>query len=66
MIGSTQLVKTLLDHDLVDGFHLIDPLVPGGGKRFLADDGRKRLMRLVDSSMTSTGAIFATCQVTRT
>lgn len=67
VIGSTQLVKTLLDQDLVDGFHLIiDPLVLSGGKRFLADDGRKRPMRLVDSTVNSTGAILATYQVTRT
>jgi dihydrofolate reductase len=67
VIGSTQLVKTLLEHDLVDGFHLmIDPLVLGGGKRFLADDGVKRPMQLVDSTVTSTGAILATYKVATT
>ena len=30
VIGSTQLVQTLLEHELVDEFRLmIDPLVPG-------------------------------------
>jgi dihydrofolate reductase len=67
VIGSTQLVKTLLEHDLVDGFHLmIDPLVLGGGKRFLVDDGMKRPMQLVDSKVTSTGAILATYEVAMT
>jgi len=67
VIGSTQLVKTLLEHDLVDGFHLmIDPVVLGGGKRFLPDDGMKRPMQLVDSTVTSTGAILATYEVART
>jgi dihydrofolate reductase len=67
VIGSTQLVRTLLEHDLVDGFHLmIDPVVLGGGKRFLLDDGVKRPMQLVDSTVTSTGAILATYEVTRT
>jgi len=67
VIGSTQLVKTLLEHDLVDGFHLmIDPVVLGGGKRFLADDGVKRPMQLVDSTLTSTGAILATYEIART
>lgn len=43
-----------------------DPVVLGGGKRFLADDGMKRPMRLVDSTVTSTGAILATYEVTTT
>jgi dihydrofolate reductase len=40
VIGSTLLAHTLPAHDLVDGSRLmIDPLVLGGGKRFLPDDG---------------------------
>jgi dihydrofolate reductase len=65
VIGSTQLVKTLLEHDLVDGFRLmIDPLVLGGGKRVFSDDGVKRPMRLLDSTVTTTGAILATYALT--
>jgi dihydrofolate reductase len=64
VVGSTQLVKTLLEHNLVDVFRLmIDPLVLGGGKRFLPDDGVKRPMHLRDSTVTSTGAILATYDV---
>jgi dihydrofolate reductase len=60
-IGSTKLVQTLLKHDLVDEFRLlIDPLVVGGGKRIFRDDGALRPLRLVDSQVTSTGAIIAT------
>jgi dihydrofolate reductase len=45
----------------VDDFRLmIMPLVIGGGKRFLPDDGAKRPLRLVDSQVTTTGAILAT------
>ena len=67
VIGSTQLVKTLLEHDLVDGFRLmIDPLVLGGGKRFLSDDGVKRPMRLLDSTVTTKGAILVTYAVAST
>jgi len=36
VIGSTQLVQTLIEHDLVDEFRvMIDPVVLGGGKRIL-------------------------------
>lgn len=61
VIGSTRLVQTLIQHDLVDQFWLmIDPLVLGGGKRAFPDDGALRPMRLVQSEVTSTGAILAT------
>jgi dihydrofolate reductase len=61
IVGSSRLTQTLIAHDLVDGFRLmIIPLVLGGGKRFLPDDGAKRPLRLVDSQVTTTGAILAT------
>jgi dihydrofolate reductase len=61
VIGSTELVKTLIDHGLVDEFRLmIDPLLLGGGKRLFRDDGALRPLRLVDHEVTSTGAIIAT------
>jgi hypothetical protein len=60
-VGSTRLVQTLVQHDLVDEFRLmIDPVVVGGGKRVIPDDGVLRPLRLADSSMTTTGAILAT------
>jgi dihydrofolate reductase len=61
VIGSTELVRTLIEHGLVDEFRLmIDPLLLGGGKRFFPDDGALRSLRLVDHEATSTGAIIAT------
>jgi dihydrofolate reductase len=61
VIGSTKLVPTLIEHDLVDEFRvMIDPLVVGGGKRLFRDDGVLRPLRLVDSKVTTTGAILAT------
>jgi dihydrofolate reductase len=61
VIGSTALVQTLTEHALVDEFRLmIDPLVVGGGKRIFRDDGALRPLRLVDSQVTTTGAIIAT------
>jgi dihydrofolate reductase len=61
VIGSAELVRTLIEKGLVDELRLmIDPVVLGGGKRIFADDGTLRPMRLVGSEPTSTGAIFAT------
>src|SRR6266536_5296621 len=59
-IGSTKLVQMLIEHDLVDEFRvMIDPLVAGGGKRIFRDDGALRPLRLLDSQVTTTGAILA-------
>jgi dihydrofolate reductase len=61
VIGSTELVQTLLEHGLVDELRLmIDPIMLGGGKRIFRDDGSVRPLRLVDSEVTTTGAVLAT------
>jgi dihydrofolate reductase len=61
VIGSTELVRTLIEHDLVDEFRLmIDPVVLGGGKRIFRDDGSLRPLRLIDGQVTSTGAVLGT------
>jgi dihydrofolate reductase len=60
VIGSTELVRTLIEHDLVDEYRLmIDPVVLGSGKRIFRDDGLLRQLRLVDGQVTGTGAILA-------
>jgi dihydrofolate reductase len=66
VIGSSQLVRTLLAHDLVDEFRvMIDPLVLGGGKRIFGDDGVRRPLRLLEHKVTTTGAILATYAIDR-
>lgn len=61
VIGSTELVQTLIEQGLVDEFRLmIDPLILGGGKRIFGADGALRPLRLVHSQVTTTGAILAT------
>jgi dihydrofolate reductase len=60
VIGSSELAQALTAHGLVDEFRLmIDPVVVGGGKRLFRDDGAFRSLRLVDSQVTTTGAIIA-------
>jgi dihydrofolate reductase len=66
VIGSSQLVQTLLAHDLVDQFRvMIDPLVVGGGKRIFGGDGARRPLRLLEHKVTTTGAILATYAMDR-
>jgi dihydrofolate reductase len=60
VIGSTELVRSLLEHDLVDELRLmIHPVVLGGGKRIFRDDGVLKQFRLVDGQVTETGIVFA-------
>jgi dihydrofolate reductase len=61
VIGSGELVQTLITHSLVDEFRMmIDPVLLGGGKRLFQNDGVLRKLRLVDSQRTTTGATIAT------
>ncbi|HEX6520464.1 MAG TPA: dihydrofolate reductase family protein, partial [Streptosporangiaceae bacterium] len=47
--GSTQLVHTLMEHDLVDGVRLIlFPVVLGAGERIFGETSDKTRMRLVN------------------
>ncbi len=55
--GSATLVQTLMQHNLVDEYHLlIYPLVLGNGKRFFKD-GSTTNLKLVDSTTFSTGVM---------
>lgn len=61
VIGSAQLVHMLIGHNLVEELRLmIDPILLGGGKRPFPEDGTLRPHRLIDSRVTTTGAILAT------
>ena len=59
VIGSPQLVSTLLARELVDELRLmLDPVVLGGGKRFFRDDGALRKLHLAQSQATPAGALL--------
>ena len=48
--ASFQLVRTLMEHDLVDGLRLkIYPVVLGAGERLFGETSHKKAMRLVDA-----------------
>ncbi|MEA2468159.1 MAG: hypothetical protein QOJ57_2285 [Thermoleophilaceae bacterium] len=63
VLGSGELVRTLMRHDLVDEWVLsIHPLVLGSGCRLFADGAAFAKLELVDSVPTTTGVIIATYQ----
>jgi dihydrofolate reductase len=60
VLGSGELVRSLMRHDLIDRYVLlIHPLVLGSGRR-LFPDGVVATLRLVDSVTTTTGVVIAT------
>lgn len=64
IMGSGQLVRSLLPHGLVDEMVLmIHPVVLGSGQRLFGQAEQKISLTLVDSATTSTGVIVATYRV---
>ncbi len=56
VIGSGELVQTLMKHDLVDEYDLmIHPLVLGSGKHLFREGGSKQTLKLLDFKTTSKG-----------
>jgi dihydrofolate reductase len=61
VLGSGELVASLMRHDLVDEYVLlIHPLVLGSGRRLFTEGGPSAALRLVDTKTTTTGVVVAT------
>ena len=61
ILGSGQLIRSLMAHNLIDEFLLmIHPVVLGSGQRLFADGGAPAAFALVDSTTTTTGVVIAT------
>ncbi len=59
--GSSNLIQTLLKHDLVDAFRLkIFPVTIGHGKRLFGDGTIPASFKLFESKTSTTGVIIAT------
>jgi dihydrofolate reductase len=59
--GSAGLIQTLVEHDLVDEFHLVVvPVLVGSGKRLFGAGTGPAGLRLVDTTTTGTGAVLST------
>lgn len=63
--GSATLIQTLIEHDLVDEYHLlVYPVVVGSGKR-LFQDGATATLKLVESRAFSSGVTLLVYQPDR-
>jgi dihydrofolate reductase len=63
--GSSVLIHTLAENDLVDEYYLlVYPLVLGGGKR-LFPDGKRINLELIESHALPTGVVFQRYQATK-
>ena len=61
MFGSGELVRSLIDRDLIDEYLLlIHPLILGSGRRLFDDRGPFSALALVDSVTTTTGVLIGT------
>jgi dihydrofolate reductase len=61
VLGSGELVRSLLQRNLVDELVLqVHPLILGSGRRLFSDGGSFAALRLVDTKTTTTGVVIAT------
>ncbi|WP_405621722.1 dihydrofolate reductase family protein [Streptomyces sp. NBC_01511] len=61
VLGSGELLGTLIEHDLVDEYRLlVFPLILGGGKRLFADGEGPRSLTLTASQQTPSGVLINT------
>ena len=59
--GSSNLIQTLLRHNLIDEYRLwVFPVVIGSGKRLFANGAIPAGLRLVDSMVSTTGVVIGT------
>jgi dihydrofolate reductase len=59
VIGSGDLTRSLMEHDLVDTNRLmIHTLLLGSGRRLFGETGRRVPLRLVDSKTTGSGVLI--------
>jgi dihydrofolate reductase len=66
VLASFQLVRTLIEHDLVDELRLkIFPVVLGAGERLFGETSDKKSVRLVDSRALDDGLAYLTYELVR-
>jgi dihydrofolate reductase len=64
--ASRQLVRTLMEHDLVDELRLmVYPVVLGGGERLFGETTDKKSLRLLDTRTVGDGLAYLTYELVR-
>jgi dihydrofolate reductase len=64
--ASIQLVRTLIEHDLVDELRLkIFPVALGAGERLFGETSEKKPMRLVDNQVLDDGLAYLSYELVR-
>jgi dihydrofolate reductase len=64
--ASCQLVRTLMEHDLVDEVRLmVFPVVLGAGERLFGETSDKKSMRLLDTRTVGDGLAYLTYELVR-
>jgi len=63
IMGSGELIQTLMKHNLVDLYVLlIHPIILGSGRRLFSDGSPFITLKLIDAKTTPTGVVVATYQ----
>jgi dihydrofolate reductase len=66
VLGSGELIGSLMEHDLIDEFLLqIHPVMLGSGRRMLPNGFPRADLKLADSVVTTTGVVIATYERAR-
>jgi dihydrofolate reductase len=66
VLGSPQLARTLIEHDLVDELRvMIYPVVLGAGERLFGETSDKKPVRLVDAQTVGDGITILTYELVR-
>ena len=64
--GSSDLVHTMMPHDLIDEYRIwIHPVVVGKGKRLFKDRSEKAVLRLIETKTFRTGVVVLVYQPER-
>jgi dihydrofolate reductase len=67
MYGSAGLMRTLMDHDLIDEYRIwVHPVILGSGKHLFSDGGDKTALNLVGVKPLTSGVVILTYQPART